>query len=168
MYIGKRNWFKRTKEDLVEALANIDAKLTERYDVLTNQMKVAKKALSHEKDIQLGVAKLRSSATSPSGELTGVTERHAELATMTRKWNMVQENYPKIAAMPIMIKMEDKVSDIEADLEASRRFYSAVAKKFNSGIQTFPANVAASGMHLKRFPMFEAEDRKRKNVDLDF
>jgi hypothetical protein len=70
--------------------------------------------------------------------------------------------------MPVMQQLMKTVKDIEADLEAQRRFYTSVVRKYNSDINTYPKNVVASSMNLKRMPMFEAEDSKRADFNLKF
>ncbi len=169
-FISKRNKLKKQKERLVELLSNIDVKLTERYNVLSNQMKVAKKALAHEKDLQTAITKARASVTGPQGSANpeSVTAKNKMVNGLSARWNMVQENYPEIQAMPVMIELNNTVKGIESDLAAQRRFYTAVARKYNSALITYPSNVAADSVHADRFPMFEAEDKKRKNVSLDF
>jgi LemA protein len=60
------------------------------------------------------------------------------------------------------------VRKLEADIEATRRFYTTVVRHYNERINIYPNNVVASSMGLKRMPMFEAEDNKRANVKLEF
>ena len=168
-HVSKRNWFRTQKETILEQLANVDAKLTERYNVLTNQLKIAKAALKHEKDLQTSITKARAAATKPQGgNAEGVAKKNQVVGQLAAKWNMVQENYPKIATMPAMVELQETVRDIDSDLEALRRFYTAAVKKYNSALLNFPSNIVADGMNIHRFPMFEADDEKRANVSMDF
>ncbi len=169
-YISRRNRFKKQKERLVELLSNIDVKLTERYNVLSNQFKVAKKALAHEKDLQTAITKARASVTGPQGASNpeSVTAKNKMVNGLSARWNMVQENYPEIQAMPVMIELNQTVKGIESDLAAQRRFYTAVARKYNSALVVYPSNVVADSLKIGRFPAFEAEDNKRKNFEMDF
>lgn len=167
-YVQKRNWFQAKKEDVVEKLSNIDAKLEERFATLTKQMDIAKGLLKHEKTLFEDVAKMRAGMGNTPGSIppSQIADKNAAVAGLTSKFNMVMERYPDIKTMPAMEKIIDKVSDLESDLEAQRRFYSRVARKFNTAIKVFPTNVVAENMELKRYPMFETSSERRKDVEV--
>ena len=168
-FVQKKNWFRSQRERILEQLANIDAKLTERFNVLSNQLNVAKEALKHEKELLTEVTQARAAATASNiGNPQGVVQKEALVAGLASRFNMVREAYPELATMGVMQGLNDTIKDIEADLEAQRRFYSASARKFNTALKQFPSNIAAESEGAKRFPMFEAQDQHRANVEMKF
>ena len=168
VHIGKRNWFRRTKEEALEQLSNIDAKLTQRFNTLENQLSTAKAALAQEKDIFTEVARVRSQATAKQTSPEAIVEKNQMVNQAAGRFSAVLENYPQLQTMPVMQQLMQTVKDLERDLEANRRFYTAVIRKYNSRLLTYPGNVAAASIKATRMPMFEAEDGKRADFKLTF
>jgi LemA protein len=173
IFVSWRNWFRRTREEAIEQLSNIDSKLVERFDALENQLNVAKAALAQEKDIYTEVTRLRAGMQSKDTDPSSLTKKSQEINQLASRFNVVLENYPNIQSMPMMQQLMKTVKDLESDLEATRRYYNAVGRKYNSALASYPRNVAAAsvkvnGQKIKRLALFEAEDNKRSNVSLKF
>lgn len=167
-HISKINWFRRTKEQAMQQLSNVDTKLTERFNALENQLSVAKAVLKQEKDIFIDVSKYRSKITGSNNEPNAMMEKNKSMNELGRSFNVVLENYPQLQSTPAMQQLMKTVKDLERDLEANRRFYNSVVTSYNSTLAVFPTNVVAESLKLVRMPLFEAEDYKRENYKLDF
>ena len=61
-WIGTSNSIKKMKISIEESLSGIDVALTKRFDLLTEQLKVVKGYMKHEKEIMIQVTELRTNA----------------------------------------------------------------------------------------------------------
>lgn len=174
-HVHRLNWLRSQKEKALQMLSDIDSKLTQRFDSLDNQLKVAKAALAHEKNIYLEVANIRSQATAKNRlnsqeSVNQIQQKDQLISGLASRFNAVLENYPQVQGIKQMQDLMQNVKEIEADLDATRRFYNAVVQTYNARIRSYPTNVVSNNPknNFFRFPMFEAEASKRQNVSLDF
>jgi len=70
----------------------------------------------------------------------------------------VAEQYPDLKANQNFLELQRSLSETEDRIAASRRFYNANVRTFNTSIQSFPSNVVAGTFHFKEAEYFEADD----------
>ncbi|MGD9557122.1 MAG: LemA family protein, partial [Mangrovibacterium sp.] len=56
--------------------------------------------------------------------------------------------------------LQEELSDIENKLAAARRFFNAATTEYNTGIETFPANLVAGSFGFNRETMFDLGERR--------
>ena len=66
------------------------------------------------------------------------------------------------------LQMQDDLKDAEDKIQASRRFYNANVRDFNTKIQVFPNNLIADRMNFKKYGFFEATEAERQAVQVKF
>jgi LemA protein len=75
------------------------------------------------------------------------------LSGALRQMFALSESYPDLKANQNFQQLQGELSDIENKLAASRRFYNNAVQEYNTGIQQFPAVLAAGplGFHARTF-----------------
>ncbi len=165
-WIATGNALKREVIKCDESASGIDVALTKRYDLLTKSVAVVKGVAKHEQETLTNVIAMRRPASDAS------MKEKAEFATsMTKAFdsiNIVAEKYPEIKANANFTQLQNQVSEVEEQLQASRRVYNSNVSIYNQDIVVFPKSIVANHLRLTRRDFFEAEESKRKDVEISF
>lgn len=159
--IRRRN---RTKE----AWADIDVQLKRRYDLIPNLVETVKGYAMHERELFEKVTEARTKAM---GAQTMKEKGEAEnfLSSTLKSLFAVAENYPDLKASVNFLELQRELTDTEDKIQAARRFYNTNVMELNTRIESFPANIVASGFGFKQMELFEiAEKEEREPVQVKF
>jgi LemA protein len=80
----------------------------------------------------------------------------------------VAEAYPELKAQEGFVKLQDELSDTEDKVAYSRQFYNSTVRDYNQAIVVFPANIIAGMFGFTQEPFFEADEKEREAVKVDF
>lgn len=160
-YICAYNSFQKSIVKTEEAKSGIDIALTKRFDVLTKLLDVVNQYTKHEKNILENVIKLRQQGAS-------YKEINTELNKAQENINMVVENYPDLRSSEVYQNLQLAISDTEEHLSAARRFYNSACKDYNLKVRAFPTSIIANAKGYEVMEYFEAEDRKKSDVEMKF
>ncbi len=169
--IGMYNSLIRLKNRVEEAWSDIDVQLKRRYDLIPNLVETVKGYAKHEKETLEMVIKARNSAmnTQKQGNTEEQVKAENALSSTLKSIFALSENYPDLKANTNFLELQQELSDTENKIQASRRFYNANVRDFNTKIEIFPTNIFAKMLHFKKFAFFEIEDEKqRENVNVKF
>ena len=162
-YIAAMNSLRQKEIKIDEALSGIDVALTKRYDVLTKSLEVVKGFAKHEEDILSEVISLRQ----------GMDMK--ERQTADQKMNALQgrifalaESYPELEISDVFKEFQEQIAEVEEHLQAARRAYNANVSSLNQSIVAFPTSIVANMIHAEKREFFEAEETKRKDVEIKF
>ena len=166
-FVGTYNMFIKQKTSLDEAFSTMDVYLKKRWDLIPNLVETVKGYAEHEKGTFEKVVELRNTAYSglPSDEKIAL---NAELSTGLAKLLAVAENYPDLKANQNFMDLSAQLSQIEADIANSRKYYNAIVKDYNIAVQTIPSNIIAAICQFKPAKMFEIDETQRENVQVKF
>ena len=117
--------------------------------------------------VQLKVTELRASVANAKS-LEEKAEADNMLSQTLKTLFAVAENYPDLKANEQFLSLQEKLKDIEDNLQHSRRFYNATVRDFNTKIQTFPTNLFARLMGFSPREFFKAQAAERENVKVEF
>ncbi len=156
-----------------EALSSIDVQLRKRHDLVPNVLKLARKFMSHEKELLDSLTELRSQAQ--AGYRVDVPEDVAKhlaaegaLQTGLARLFAVAENYPELRSSETIVTAQQTYSEVEGHIAAARRFYNSAVTRLNNAIQIFPGSLIAGWANVRAMPFFELEDAAmRQPVDAD-
>ncbi len=163
-------WFISTYNRLISAKnaadnswADIDVQLKRRYDLIPNLVQTVKGYASHEKGLFENVAKARSAAMNAT-----TPEEHAAAENMLtdtlKSLFAVAENYPDLKASQNFMHLQSELRDAEDKIEASRRFYNANVRDWNTLIQQFPTNLVAGPMKFSAREFFEVTNGAQREA----
>jgi len=81
----------------------------------------------------------------------------------------VAENYPTLRATENFQQLSRELSQLEDEIQASRRIYNSNVQSYNTTIQQFPASIVANQSGFTAREFFEIEDAaQREPVSVSF
>ena len=146
-----------------EADGGIDVALTKRHDILTKMLETVKAFTKHETETFSQLARLRSGMS-----IDEKMEVCRSMDQLTGQLNIAVENYPELKSSQNYMKLKQAILDTEHNLQAARRFYNSNVSAYNQAIVVFPSSIIAGAMSMAARKFFEAEDRKRHDVAMNF
>lgn len=165
--IGCYNKFVRLRNRIEESLAQLDAALKKRFDLVPNLVETVKGYASHEKETLQGVIDARNKG------MNACTLEEKDLASksMTNALGRLfalSESYPTLKADTSFISLQNTLSTLEDEIMNSRKYYNAVVKQYNTARETFPSNIIASLFHFQRKEYLSIDESERQNVKVQF
>ena len=151
-------WFIATYNRLISAKnaadnswADIDVQLKRRYDLIPNLVETVKGYAGHEKTF----SKIDQSASAAMAAKTPADHAAAEdaLSGTLKTLFAVAENYPDLKASQNFMELQSELRDTEDKVQASRRFYNANVRDWNTLIQQFPTNFIGQPHEIHRPPI---------------
>jgi len=162
----------RNKNSVLEALAGIDVQLKNRSNLIPNVLTIAKKFMTHEKDLLENVTKLRTKEsqgydlTDPSSIKEHISAASA-LGSELGKMMISVEAYPDLKSDQTMVKAQLTYNEVEAKIAAARRFYNSAVAQLNNSIEIFPGSILAKYANVQVMPFYETDEAAREPVSAD-
>jgi LemA protein len=166
-FIGTMNRLRQIDLKVQEAESGIDVALTKRFDTLTKLLETTKGYAKHEAETLEKVVKWRSGIP----ENATLKDKEAFLGQLDKVAagiNVVVESYPALKADTVFKELQVAVTNTEEHLQAARRLYNANVTSLNTIIVTFPQSIVANAIHMDKRAYFEAEEKKRADVEFKF
>lgn len=147
-----------------EAWSDIKVQMKRRYDLIPNLVATVKGYASHEKVVFENVTRARSAAMGAENPNEKIKAEN-ELTKTIKSLFAVAENYPQLRTSENFQKLQEDLTQTEDKIEASRRFYNANVRDFNTAIQVFPANLIANIFNFKSFDLFELAESEKEAAE---
>lgn len=165
--IAVYNGLIRLKNRVDEAWSDIDVQLKRRYDLIPNLVNTVKGYAAHEKDLFEKVTEARTRAMG-AGSAHEKAEAENVLTGTLKTLFAVAENYPDLKANQNFLELQREVTDTEDKIQAARRFYNGNVRDFNTKLEVFPTNFFAGMLKLSKRDFFEADEKERENIKIEF
>ncbi|MDD3478386.1 MAG: LemA family protein [Candidatus Izemoplasmatales bacterium] len=166
-YIGVMNRLRQLELKVHEAESGIDVALTKRFDMLTKMLETTKGYAKHESETLEKVVKWRQGIPQ-NATVKEKEEFMSQLNQVASGINVVVEQYPDLKANTVFLELQSAVANTEEHLQAARRLYNANVTQINTIIVTFPQSIVANAIHMEKKAYFEAEEKKRADVEFKF
>jgi len=166
-YISTMNRLRQLELKVHEAESGIDVALTKRFDMLTKMLETTKGYAKHESETLEKVVKWRQGIPS-NATIKDKEEFLSQMNQVASGINVVVEQYPDLKANTVFLELQSAVANTEEHLQAARRLYNANVTSINTIIVTFPQSIVANAIHMAKKPYFEAEEKKRQDVEFKF
>lgn len=150
-----------------EAWSDIDVQLKRRHDLIPNLINTVKGYAIHEKEVFEKVTEARAKAVSAGSTADKVQAENALSGTLKSLF-AVAEAYPELKANQNFLELQRELSDTENKIMAARRFYNGNVRDFNIKLQVFPTNIIAGVLNFTAREFFEAEEKEKENVKVEF
>ena len=149
----------RSRQMAREAWSGIDVQLKRRADLIPNIVETVKGYANHEADTLREVTEMRSRVQSlPSGDIAARSAAEGMLSQALGKLFALAESYPELKANQNFMELQSTLSEIEGEIQMSRRYYNGAARDLNVKIESFPSNIIAGTFGFKHADYFEIED----------
>ena len=100
----------------------------------------------------------QAAASTPGSTPAEQAQQENVLTSALRQLFAVAEAYPDLKANQNFLDLQRSLAETEDRIAASRRFYNANVRAFNTKIQTAPSNLIANTFGFKAADYFEADD----------
>ncbi len=136
--------------------SQIDVQLKRRYDLIPNLVETVKGYATHEKETFERVTQARNMAIN-AGSVAEQGQAENMLTGALKSLFAVAEAYPELKANQNFMMLQEELSGTESKIAYARQFYNDTTMSYNTGIQTFPANVLAGMFGFAAREYFEIE-----------
>lgn len=166
--MGDRNDLVQEREQINGAWSQVDVVLQRRNDLIPNLVETVKGMAGHEQSVIDSVTKARAQmagAQTPAEKIAADAQVQSALSRLL----VVVENYPNIKANENFLRLQDELSGTENRIAVERRKYNEAVQKYNTDIEIFPKNIAASmfGFH-REDAYFKAEAEAKEAPKVKF
>lgn len=162
--LGMYNGLVKQSNRVKQSASGIDVYLNQRFDLIPNLVECVKAYSKHESEIFEKVAELRESY---KNQKVVDFEKAEEINNGLNQILAIAENYPDLKASEQYLNLQKSLVKIESQLQAARRIYNNDVTKYNTKIETVPTNLIAGMFGFKQESLFEIEEYKRENIDIN-
>ncbi len=158
-----RNSIIASRNRVDEAWSGIDVQLKRRHDLVPNLVEAVKGYATHEQKTFENVTKARSQAMEAKG-VQDTAQAESALSAALGGLRVVAEQYPDLRATENFQQLQQQLSELEDEIQASRRIYNSNVQAYNTKIQQFPASVVADQGDFSDREFFEIDDAAEREV----
>ena len=155
--IGMRNGLVQKRNTVEEAWHQIDVELTRRHDLIPNLVETVKGYARHEQETLDAVIRARGAAVNTHGSADQVAAAEGELSQALGRLISVSEAYPDLKANQNYQALMGELSAAEDRLASARRYYNATVQELNTKVDSFPHNIFANQLGIKKASYYEAD-----------
>jgi len=146
--IGARNTLVTEREAVNGAWSQVDVALQRRADLIPNLVATVQGFAKQEQAVIKEVTDARAAlggARNPQEKIDANSRLDGALSRLL----VVVENYPQIKSNENFLRLQDELANTENKIAVERRKYNETVQKYNTDIELFPNNIAASlfGFH---------------------
>ena len=149
--MGSRNQMVTEKNDIEGRWAQVDNDMKRRADLIPNLVETVKGFAKQEQEVFGAIANARSALLSAGskGDRSGEIAANSQLSGAIGRLLVLQENYPQLKSNENFLRLQDELAGTENRIAVDRRDYNEAIQKYNTDIDLFPRNIAASifGFH---------------------
>src|SRR6476620_6319641 len=163
IFIGVNNSMIGARNRVDEAWSGIDVQLKRRHDLVPNLVETVKGYATHERETFQKVTEARADAMKAQGPAqAGAAE--GRLSAFLGDVRAIAENYPELRATENFQQLSRNLSELEDEIQASRRIYNSNVQSYNTDIQQFPGSIIANQGNFTAGEYFEIEDASERNA----
>lgn len=160
---GIRNDLVKQRESINGAWAQVDVALQRRADLIPNLVETVKGYAKQEKGVIQSVADARAAlvgARTPQEKI----EANSRLDGALSRLLVVVENYPNLKSNENFLRLQDELAGTENRIAVERRKYNETVQRYNTEIDLFPNNIAASLFGFHRNDAYFKTDAGARNA----
>jgi LemA protein len=163
-----RNSMIGSRNRVDEAWSGIDVQLKRRHDLVPNLVETVKGYATHEQQVFEKTTRARAEAMQ-AASVQSTQDAEAKLSGALTELRAVAEQYPDLRATENFQQLSRNLSEIEDEIQASRRIYNSNVQAYNTKIQIFPNSVVAGMSNFNAREFFEIEHAsEREPVQVRF
>ena len=166
-FIGTRNDLVRMQQDVKGQWAQVDVALQRRADLIPNLVETVKGYAKQEQSVFTAIANARAQlagARNPAEKIDANNQLSGALSRLL----VITENYPQLKSNESFNRLMDELAGTENRINVERRKYNESVQRYNTDLQIFPKNVAASMFGFQPEPYFKADDAAKAVPKVNF
>jgi LemA protein len=141
--VSTRNKLVVERNEIEAQWHQVDVVLQRRADLIPNLVETVKGYAKHEEGAIAAVANARAQlggARTPEEKIAANNRLDGALGRLL----VVVENYPNLKADQQFLRLQDELAGSENRIAVERRKYNEAIQRYNTDIELFPNNIAAS------------------------
>jgi LemA protein len=141
--VGIRNELVTDREAVRAQWSQVDVALQRRADLVPNLVETVKGIAKQEQQVFSDIANARAAmmgARTPGERIAANTQLEGALGRLM----VVVENYPQLKSNENFLRLQDELAGTENRISVERRRYNEAVQRYNTKIELFPNNIAAS------------------------
>lgn len=158
----------RLKHNVSQAWSNIDVLMKQRHDELPKLIETCKQYMKYEKDVLEKVTQARAmvARARESGDVGALGAAETQLRLGLGNLFAVAENYPELRANEQFQHLQNRISQLEAQIADRREFYNDSVNANNIRIDQFPDTVVARVFNFGPRKLLEFEKAELRDVNV--
>lgn len=158
----------RLKHNVSQAWSNIDVLMKQRHDELPKLVETCKQYMKYEKDVLEKVTQARAmvARARESGDVGALGAAETQLRLGLGNLFAVAENYPELRANEQFQHLQNRISQLEAQIADRREFYNDSVNVNNIRIDQFPDTVVARVFNFGPRTLLEFEQSELSDVNV--
>jgi LemA protein len=157
-FVAKRNSIIAARNRVDESWSGIDVQLKRRHDLVPNLVETVRGYAEHETGVFEKATKARAEAMR-AGNVGDTAQAEQKLSGALTELRAVAENYPTLSR---------SLSELEDEIQASRRIYNSNVQAYNTDIEQFPGSIIANQGNFTPREFFEIDAAEREPVAVNF
>ncbi len=153
----------RGKNLVRESWSGIDVQLRRRYNLIPNLVETVKGYAKHENQVFENVVKLRNQCID-ARKVGEQTQAENALTQALRGVFALAEAYPDLKANQNFLELQKSLSEIEDQIQLSRRYYNGTVRDYNIQVESFPSMLVARLFNFQIAEFFEIELATQREV----
>lgn len=158
--VGIYNRLVALRQTVNQGVADIDAQLRQRHDLVPNLVNTVKGYATHERETLDAVVEARNQAAQGTNSAS-----EGQLRVALDKLLALGEAYPDLKASANFQELQRELADVEDKLAAARRALNAAVSRFNAAAQSFPAVLFAGALGFREADFNKLDDSEKGTVD---
>jgi len=167
LVVAMYNRLVRDRNRVDNAWSQIDVQLKRRYDLIPNLVETVKGYAAHERGTFEAVTRARADAIGAQGVREQANAENV-LEGALKSLFAVAEAYPDLKANQNFLSLQEELTSTEDRIAYARQFFNDSVLKYNTRIQSFPANVMAGMFNFGPREYFEADAESTGPVQVQF
>ena len=148
--IAIRNLFVKLTKKIDSSKSLVDVFLKKRYDLIPNLVEVCKGYSNYENSTLKEIIELRKGGGNYYNNLIANIEK-----------------YPELKASASYLTLQKELTNVEDELQASRRIYINSITKYNNLVMKIPSSIIAKVFGYRQKELFIFDDDNNININFD-
>ncbi len=161
--MSARNDLVTEREAVNGSWSQVDVALERRADLIPNLVETVKGFAKQEQTVINSVTSARAAlggARTPGEKIAANSQLDSALSRLL----VVVENYPNLKSNENFQRLQDELAGTENRIAVERRKYNETVQKYNTDIELFPKNIAASLFAFQRNDAYFKADTAAKET----
>lgn len=158
----------RLKHNVSQAWSNIDVLMKQRHDELPKLVDTCKQYMKYEKDVLEKVTQARAmvARARESRDVDALGAAETQLRLGLGNLFAVAENYPELRANEQFQHLQNRISQLEAQIADRREFYNDSVNANNIRIEQFPDTIVARTFNFGPRKLLEFKQGELRDVNV--
>jgi LemA protein len=148
------NLFVKDRNLIKEAWSGIDVQLKRRHNLIPGLVNTVKAYSSYERNLFNEITEQRSKTVHIENIKEKATAEN-DISGKLKSLFAVVEDYPDLKANVNFLDLQNQLTEVEDQLQYSRRYYNGTVRRYNIRVESFPSNIVANIIDFKPEEFFE-------------